>query len=155
MLIKKTLTTLVLSGAMLNLVGCCNCASWDAVDDAPVVKTSKISAVPIAYFDYNSYGLTENDKILISEQATKLLENPTLIAKISGHADERGSDEFNLKLGELRAIAVREFLALKGVPPQRIMTTSYGKRKPIVVARNEQAYSQNRRVELECTNYVG
>ncbi|MFK7866078.1 MAG: OmpA family protein, partial [Alphaproteobacteria bacterium] len=71
--------------------------------------------------------------------------NPTVTVRIEGHADERGTREYNLALGERRANAVREYLMSQGVSGGRIATISYGKERPAAVGTSEEAYAQNRR----------
>jgi peptidoglycan-associated lipoprotein len=68
---------------------------------------------------------------------------------VSGHCDERGSKEYNMALGEKRALAVKDYLVAKGVSPERVRTVSYGEEKPAMDGHDESTFSKNRRAELE------
>jgi peptidoglycan-associated lipoprotein len=76
-------------------------------------------------------------------------ENPEVNVTIEGHCDERGSDEYNLALGERRAKAVKSYLAALGIAPDRLSTISYGEEMPATVGRDESAWSKNRRAEFK------
>jgi peptidoglycan-associated lipoprotein len=83
------------------------------------------------------------------DSAVDLLErSPSALVVISGHADERGTREYNLALGHLRASAVADYMVAKGVDSSRIKKVSYGKEKPLLKGSNEEAWSKNRRVEI-------
>ena len=96
-------------------------------------------------FGYDSAKLDESSKILIDAQSRFLRVNNDLNFVIEGHADERGTREYNLALGEQRATAVRDYLVIQGIDPERIKVISYGKEKPAVVGSNSMAWSKNRR----------
>ena len=96
-------------------------------------------------FGYDSAKLDESSKILIDAQSRFLRVNNDLNFIIEGHADERGTREYNLALGEQRATAVRDYLVIQGIDPDRIKVISYGKEKPAVVGSNSMAWSKNRR----------
>jgi peptidoglycan-associated lipoprotein len=96
-------------------------------------------------FGYDSAKLDESSKILIDAQSRFLRVNNDLNFVIEGHADERGTREYNLALGEQRATAVRDYLVIQGIDPDRIKVISYGKEKPAVVGSNSMAWSKNRR----------
>ncbi len=96
-------------------------------------------------FGYDSAKLDESSKILIDAQSRFLRVNNDLNFVIEGHADERGTREYNLALGEQRATAVRDYLVIQGIDPDRIKVISYGKEKPAVVGSNNMAWSKNRR----------
>ena len=78
-----------------------------------------------------------------------MLKNSTAKIRLEGHADERGTREYNMALGERRANAVANYLIINGVARYRIETVSYGEEQPVVNASNESAWNQNRRVELK------
>lgn len=82
---------------------------------------------------------------ILTGQAQWLKENPDYAIIIEGHADERGTREYNLALGARRASAVQEFLISKGIPAARMRTISYGKERPIALCSDESCYAQNRR----------
>ena len=84
-------------------------------------------------------------KILLDGQSRFLRANTDLNFIVEGHCDERGTREYNLALGEQRATAVRDYLVINGIDPDRIKVISYGKEKPAVVGSNSMAWSKNRR----------
>ena len=96
-------------------------------------------------FDYDSSKLDTSAKILLDGQSRFLRANSDLNFIVEGHCDERGTREYNLALGEKRATAVRDYLVINGIDPDRIKVISYGKEKPAVVGSNGMAWSKNRR----------
>ena len=96
-------------------------------------------------FDYDSASLDSSAKILLDGQSRFLRANNDLNFIVEGHCDERGTREHNLALGEQRATAVRDYLVIQGIDPDRIKVISYGKEKPAVVGSNGMAWSKNRR----------
>jgi len=97
------------------------------------------------YFGTDEYQLDQSARATLAAQAQWLLANPNVRASIEGHADERGTREYNLALGERRANAARDFLASQGVPAHRLLVTSWGKERPVAPGSNEEAWAQNRR----------
>jgi peptidoglycan-associated lipoprotein len=97
------------------------------------------------YFGTDEYALDASAQATLAAQARWLLANPNVRASIEGHADERGTREYNMALGERRANAARDFLAAQGVPPHRLLVTSWGKERPVAPGSNEEAWAQNRR----------
>ncbi len=97
------------------------------------------------FFALNSSVISSEGQATLNRQAAWLKSNGSVNVTVEGHADERGTREFNLALGERRANAAKEYLVNNGVPASRIETTSYGKERPAVVGSNEAAWSQNRR----------
>ncbi len=97
------------------------------------------------FFETDSSDLSVAARTTLENQATWLGQYPSLNVNIEGHADERGTREYNLALGERRANAVKNYLIALGVSPSRIGTISYGKERPAVPGANEMAWSQNRR----------
>jgi peptidoglycan-associated lipoprotein len=100
------------------------------------------------FFQTDSSSLTPEGRNTIDGWARLLRQNPGITAAIEGHADERGTREYNLALGERRAVAARSHLVSLGIPAQRVTTVSYGKERPAVVGSNEAAWAQNRRAVL-------
>ena len=96
-------------------------------------------------FDYDSAKLDSSAKILLDAQSRFLRANTDLNFIVEGHCDERGTREYNLALGEQRATAVRDYLVIQGIDPDRIKVISYGKEKPAVVGSNNMSWSKNRR----------
>ncbi|MCC5974080.1 MAG: peptidoglycan-associated lipoprotein Pal [Rubellimicrobium sp.] len=89
--------------------------------------------------------LTAEAQQTLNGQAQWLMSNPEFLAVIEGHADERGTREYNVALGARRANAVREYLISRGVPSTRLRTISYGRERPAATCSNESCWSQNRR----------
>ena len=96
-------------------------------------------------FGYDRSDLEDSGRSTLQKQAAWLQRYPTVVLTIEGHADERGTREYNLALGARRAQAVRDYLASLGVSGARITTISYGKERPICVQSDEGCWTQNRR----------
>src|SRR3954453_15637852 len=90
------------------------------------------------YFGTDEYLLDEASKATLAAQARWLIANPNVRASIEGHCDERGTREYNQALGERRANATRDFLLSQGVPAARLLTTSWGKERPVATGSNEE-----------------
>ena len=97
------------------------------------------------YFGTDKYDLDEASRATLTAQAQWLIANPNVRASIEGHADERGTREYNIALSARRATATREFLIAQGVTGKRIASIAYGKERPMALCDAEQCYSQNRR----------
>ena len=97
------------------------------------------------FFATNKFDITTRGSETLLKQATYLKANPSFNILLEGHADERGTREYNLALGEKRANAVRDFLMVNGIASARIKVLSYGKERPANPASNPLAWSQNRR----------
>ena len=97
------------------------------------------------YFLVDESTINADAAAILSTQASWLIANPGYTALIEGHADERGTREYNLALGARRASAVREYLVSQGVPDSRLQTVTYGKERPVAICSNESCWSQNRR----------
>lgn len=101
------------------------------------------------HFDFDSYVLSQQARDILTRDAEALLKKmPTVKVSIEGHCDERGSDEYNLALGEKRAKAAQSYLVALGIPAGRLSTISYGKEKPLDPGHNEAAWAMNRRAEF-------
>jgi peptidoglycan-associated lipoprotein len=97
------------------------------------------------YFDFDSSALSADAKSTLNAQAAFLRSNPSVRITVEGHADERGTREYNLALGDRRASAARDFLVAQGIDGARIKTISYGKERPEMVGSNDEAWAKNRR----------
>jgi len=106
----------------------------------------------ILYFDFDSSELRAGDTEIVSRHAVQLGQNPGMRVRLEGHADERGSREYNIGLGERRAQTVRRLLLIQGASAAQISTVSFGEERPAAEGSDESAYSQNRRVEITYTN---
>jgi peptidoglycan-associated lipoprotein len=97
------------------------------------------------YFGTDEYSIDNQSRATLAAQAKWMLANPSVRASIEGHADERGTREYNMALGERRANAARDFLVSQGVPTSRLLVTSWGKERPVATGSDESAWAQNRR----------
>jgi len=110
---------------------------------------AEMMSLSTIYFNYDRSNVREDQRPALDENAQKLREyQPEDMVVVEGHADERGTIEYNLALGERRAQAVKTYLVDAGVADSRIETVSFGAEKPAVMGSDESAWSQNRRVEL-------
>ena len=100
------------------------------------------------HFDYDSAELRPGDMNLITQVAEYLMQNPAHLLLVEGHCDERGTEDYNISLGERRALAVADELSRLGISPDRLRTTSYGEKLPMSGGSTEQSYAQNRRGEF-------
>jgi len=105
-------------------------------------------ATRIVNFDYDSAELSSDDLNTLQAHAQYLKANPQAQVLLAGHADERGTREYNMALGERRANAVQAFFSSNGVKSSQLDTVSYGKEKPINEGHDESAWAENRRVEI-------
>jgi len=106
----------------------------------------------VIHFDFDEADLRDDARARLDAKLPILLANPGVTLRISGHADERGSDEYNLALGQRRAAAAKRYLTERGVAEGRIETVSYGEEQPVASGGDESAYSANRRAEFEVTS---
>ena len=106
----------------------------------------------IVYFSTDAVDLTPEAQQTVANQARWLQQYSQYTITIEGHADERGTREYNIALGARRATAVRDFLARNGVTSQRIRTVSYGKERPVAVCNDISCWSQNRRAQTVLNN---
>ena len=132
-------------------------------DEAPVPAPARPSAEPVSeaaapvasllklekvFFEFDAYTLTPEAREILARKAEWLRQNPAAKLTIEGNCDERGSDEYNLALGQRRAEAVKNYLVSLGVAAERLSSTSYGEERPAAAGSDESAWSQNRRAEL-------
>ena len=107
-----------------------------------------VSSLMRVSFEYDQYVLTADARETLKLNAAYLKAKGSRV-QIEGHCDERGSDEYNLALGENRALTVKNYLVSLGVPPDRLSVISYGEEIPLVMAHTEEAWAQNRRAEFK------
>lgn len=103
------------------------------------------------YFDYNESNLSDQARATLDAKIPVLQANANARILVVGHTDDRGSDEYNLALGQRRAASAKRYLVQRGIDGSRIETTSRGEEQPAVQGMDESAYSQNRRAEFEIT----
>ncbi len=101
-----------------------------------------------AFFGYDESTLTNDAQSALSTSANWLKQNPTYNVLVEGHCDERGTEQYNLALGDRRANIARDYLVTLGVDPGRIRTVSYGEERPFDPSHSESAWAQNRRAHL-------
>lgn len=123
-----------------------------AGDDVGLVELPGSQAAMVAaagtdtiFFATDKSDIDAEDQQVLAAQAKWLLANPNVRASIEGHADERGTREYNQALGERRANAAKNYLVAQGVPEARLLVVSWGKERPVAPGSNEQAWAQNRR----------
>ncbi len=100
------------------------------------------------HFDFDRSNVRPDDAAILDEKLAVLQRNPDLQIQVTGHCDERGSDEYNLALGNRRALAAKRYLTDRGIAEGRITTSSMGEERPITMGANEGAWAQNRRDEF-------
>lgn len=116
----------------------------------PVLGTQEhfenaVNGQNVIYFDTDRYNVDSADMAALQTQAQYLAQYPNITITVEGHADERGTREYNLALGERRANAAKNYLVSLGVAATRVRTVSYGKERPVALGSNEAAWAQNRR----------
>ena len=118
-------------------------SSSASVGKSPAEKLAQVGDT--VNFEFDSAELTVSARSTLNRQSAFLSVNPDLMVVIEGHADERGTREYNLALAERRATAVRDYLVAKGMNSARVRTVSYGKERPAVVGSDEASWAKNRR----------
>ena len=120
--------------------------SFTSIKSAEDVLEQKFSQIGTSvYFEYDKSTLNSESQTILRKQADFLRIYPSLKIIVEGHCDERGTREYNLALGDRRAVAVRDFLVASGINESRIKIISYGKEKPLVGGSNTTSWAMNRR----------
>lgn len=170
-MIKIVMVVLILCSG---LIGCASKKATSQLDDqakigqadmsqpaearGTVADASAASGVPTheavaglerVHFDFDQFTLSAEARRILGENARYLNANSAVKVVIEGHCDERGSDEYNLALGESRALAAKNYLVSLGISATRLSVISYGEEKPLVSGANESAWAQNRRAEFK------
>ena len=104
------------------------------------------------YFDFDSSDVRAEDADIVARHAVQLSNNSGMTVRLEGHADERGSREYNIGLGERRSQAVRRMLLIQGASASQISTVSFGEERPAEFGSGEEAYAKNRRVVIQYTD---
>jgi len=123
----------------------------DTISSATLDDLNKNSPLKPVFFEYDSSDLTAAGKAALDEDAAILRKNGTWVITIEGHADERGTAEYNLALGERRSVTARTYLVSLGITADRLRTVSYGKEFPFDPGHDEAAYTKNRRAHFVIT----
>jgi peptidoglycan-associated lipoprotein len=100
------------------------------------------------YFDFDKYDVRPGDAKILDDNATWLKGNATMLVLIEGHCDERGTNEYNLALGERRAKSAMNYLVSQGIQANRVTIISYGEERPVCSEKNEACWSKNRRAHF-------
>ncbi len=167
---KKLVTTALIAASLALFAGCKskpppqppqqeqqNTGDVSGVNDANAVAGDdtaiggpggELLSKRIVYFDFDRADIRADSQSVVAAHAQYLSKNPSQKVRLEGHADERGSREYNIGLGERRGQAVRRALLLQGVAEAQLSTVSYGEERPAVAGSDEQAYALNRRVEI-------
>jgi peptidoglycan-associated lipoprotein len=125
--------------------------SEDAIGNRSLDDLNRNSPLQPVFFPLDSSDLDDQGRAVASANATILKKYPSWVLTIEGHCDERGTAEYNIALGERRAIAVKTYLVSLGIPQDRLRTVSYGKEFPFEPGHDEAAYSKNRRAHFVIT----
>ena len=112
-------------------------------------STKAVLANAMIHFEYDHYNLTARSIQTLKGVSKLMNDNPKIILSIEGHADERGTREYNLALGQRRAESVASYLVASGTNKNRLVTKSFGEERPIALGSNDSAWSKNRRVEIK------
>ncbi len=127
-------------------------ARRDSIANAErMMNETRAMATAAVYFDYDKSELSADARGILDRKVSMLQANSALRLRIAGNTDERGSDEYNLALGQRRAASAKRYLVQRGVAASRLEVTSFGKEKPAAPGSDESAWSQNRRDEFEIT----
>jgi peptidoglycan-associated lipoprotein len=123
----------------------------DGIASASLDDLNRNSPIKPVFFEYDSSDITAEAKGILDANAGALKKYPTWTITIEGHSDERGTAEYNLALGERRAVAARAYLVSLGIPGDRLRTVSYGKEFPFDPGHDDTAWSKNRRAHFVIT----
>jgi peptidoglycan-associated lipoprotein len=127
-------------------------ARQDSIANAGRAVTEARNALTaVIHFDFDRSDITDEAKSTLDAKVPVLNANPAVRIRVAGHTDSRGSDEYNLALGQRRAAAAKRYLTQRGVDASRIDVISYGEERPAAQGEDESAWSQNRRDEFEIT----
>ncbi|CRL65234.1 peptidoglycan-associated lipoprotein Pal [Proteus mirabilis] len=163
MQLNKVFKGLMLALPLVAVAACSSNKNEDQTDtnNVPVVEQGptaeelarqqleQLKQQNIVYFGFDKYDISSDYANLLDAHAAFLRANPSVRITVEGHADERGTPEYNIALGERRANAVKMYLQGKGVSADQLSIVSYGKEKPAVLGHDEAAYAKNRRAVLD------
>jgi len=147
----RNIKLLILLVALLAATGCtCKSKKVGAGDNIGAAVAGDV--LKDINFDFDKYNLSPLAKTILDENSAYLAANPAVKVQVEGHCDERGTVEYNLKLGANRARAAYEYLRAKGIDASRLSTVSYGEELPLDPAKTEAAYAKNRRDHFNITS---
>jgi peptidoglycan-associated lipoprotein len=124
----------------------------DSISNRSLDDLNRDSPLKPAFFQLDSADLDDVAKAAVNANADVLRKYPSWMVTIEGHCDERGTAEYNLALGERRAVAVKTYLVSLGIAPDRLRTVSYGKEFPFDPGHTEDSWSKNRRAQFVITS---
>lgn len=127
----------------------------DLETDQASERARKEGLIGDIFFAFDKYDLQAEARERLAKNATFLKSEPSFVVTIQGHCDERGTNDYNIALGDRRANAAKEYLGSLGVPASRIQTVSYGEERPTCTQANESCWGRNRRGEFHLTGKVG
>ena len=122
-----------------------------SIDSRPLDELNKEGLLKPVFFEYDATDLSADAQQTLNQNASLLKEHATWVVTIEGHCDERGTAEYNLALGERRAVAARTYLVSLGIPADRVHTVSYGKEFPFDPNHTDAAWAKNRRAHFVIT----
>lgn len=122
-----------------------------ARERAAALAAARAAFAMAIYYDYDKSDLKPEARATLDAKLPLLRANANVRIRIAGHTDERGSDAYNVALGQRRAAAAKQYLVSQGIAADRIETVSFGEDRPAAMGSNEDAWSQNRRAEFEIT----
>ena len=111
-------------------------------------ETKAIFTNATVYFDFDKFNLNSKSLQTLKSAVSAMKDNESIKITIAGHADERGTREYNLALGQRRAEAVKDYFLLNGISSSRVSVKSYGEEQPVAYGSNEESYAKNRRAEI-------
>ena len=120
-----------------------------AAEREAAIAAARNALTATIYFDYDASDITDQSRAALESKVPVLSANPSVRLRISGHTDSRGSDEYNLALGQRRAAAAKRYLTDRGIDASRIDIVSYGEERPSQEGEDEGSWSRNRRAEFE------
>jgi peptidoglycan-associated lipoprotein len=124
-------------------------AGQDTMKSETVPSHMDLAGMENIYFDFDQFTLSAEARKTLADNAKYLKANSGTQVVVEGHCDERGSDEYNLALGESRALAAKNYLVSLGVSAKQLSVISYGEEKPAAMGSNEEAWAKNRRAEFK------
>ncbi len=122
-----------------------NAQEAKAINEGVIETIKEVEVQDRVFFDYNSFDITEAAKSILNTQIEWLKSSPNIKIMVEGHCDERGTREYNIALGEKRALSAKNYLINGGVKAARIQIISYGKERPAYFGSSEDVYAKNRR----------